>query len=88
MDQTLWDLAKPVIAGQLRTALATLGGTLIGLGALQQSDEQAFERIGVGLVLYAIPAVWSWIQKIAVSRKLAATAAAASSKAAMLAAQK
>jgi len=70
----IWVLAKPIVEGQIRTALAGLAGSLATVGAIQGSDKTAFVSIGTGIAMYAIPAVWSWWDKIGRARVLAAVA--------------
>lgn len=68
---TFWTLAKPIVAGQIRTALAGVAGSLATAGAIQGSDKTAFVSIGTGVALYLIPAAWSWIQKVGAAKVLA-----------------
>lgn len=63
MDPTIWEMAKPIIAGQLRHALTGVAGVLITKGALEGSQSDAFVSIGLGLASYAAGAGWSWWQK-------------------------
>jgi hypothetical protein len=63
MNQALFDLLKPYLAGQLRHALTVLAGALITKGALASSDANAFVTIASGLVVWGIGAGWSLLQK-------------------------
>jgi hypothetical protein len=56
-------LKGPVLAGQLRTLMAHLGGILVGVGALQENQQSQFISIGVGLATWLVMAIWSWGQK-------------------------
>jgi len=71
---TIWEFAKPVIAGQVRTALAGVAGSLVLAGAIQPGDEASFVKIGSGIAVYAVPAVWSWWEKVGKVRLLASMA--------------
>jgi hypothetical protein len=58
---TLWEVAKPIVAGQIRTTvLAPLGGALVADGAISTGDEASFIKMGTGIALWAIPAAWAW----------------------------
>jgi hypothetical protein len=57
---TIWTMAQPIVAGQIRTVLAGAAGSLVVAGAIQPGEEASFIKIGTGIVVYAIPAVWSW----------------------------
>lgn len=63
MDPTLWQMAQPIIAGQLRHVLTGLAGALVTKGALQSDQQGAFITIGLGIASYAAGAAWSWWQK-------------------------
>lgn len=63
MDPTLWQLAQPILAGQLRHALTVAAGALIARGALQSDQRGAFVTIGLGVASWAVGAGWSWWQK-------------------------
>lgn len=63
MDPTLWDMAKPIIAGQVRHALTGVAGVLVAKGALQSDQSGAFVTISLGLATYVAGALWSSWQK-------------------------
>ena len=69
--QTMWELAKPIVAGQLRTALAGLAGTLAAVGAIKGADAPAFVSITSGIVIYAVPVVWSAVVHFYAAEKTA-----------------
>lgn len=54
---------QAAIAGQVRTLLAGVAGSLVTAGALDASQSENFVMIGSGLVGYAVVAGWSWLQK-------------------------
>jgi hypothetical protein len=56
-------LKGPVLAGQVRHLVSMLAGVLVGVGALQSSQQNEFISIGVGIVMWFFAAVWSWAQK-------------------------
>ena len=60
-DDSFW---RPVIAGWIRHVLSGVGMYLVGIGALQKSDEVNFENIGVGLAMFGVAAGWSWWNKV------------------------
>lgn len=68
---TIWEMAKPIVAGQVRTALAGLAGSLVLAGAMDASESSSFVKIGTGIVIYAVPAAWSWWQKVGSVKLLA-----------------
>ena len=63
MDPTLWQIAQPILAGQLRHVLTVGAGMLIAKGAIQADQQGAFIEIGLGLATWAVGAGWSWWQK-------------------------
>ncbi len=67
----IWALAKPIVEGQIRTYMATAGGALVASGAISVGDEASFIKIGTGIAMAAIPAAWSWWDKIGRARLLA-----------------
>lgn len=69
--EAMWVLAKPIVAGQARHLMSVAGGVLIGAGALSKGDEASFIQIGTGIVMWAIPAGWSWWQKEGQTKLLA-----------------
>lgn len=71
---TIWTMAQPIVAGQIRTALAGVAGSLVVAGAIQPGDESSFVKIGTGIAVYAIPAAWSWWQKVGEVKLLAVIA--------------
>jgi len=73
---TVWTFAQPIVAGQIRTALAGFAGSLVVAGAIQPGDQASFVKIGTGIAVYAIPAAWSWWEKVGKIRLLAAVAKA------------
>jgi hypothetical protein len=68
---TIWTFAKPIIAGQVRTALAGVAASLATAGVIKGDESTAFISMGTGIVLYAIPAAWSWWQKVGSVKLLA-----------------
>lgn len=72
MDQTLFELFKPYLAGQLRHILTVLAGVLIAKGALSPADQGPFVTIASGIAFYVIGAGWSWWQKSGQAQALAA----------------
>jgi hypothetical protein len=68
---TLWQIAKPIVAGQLRTALAGAAGTLAAVGAIKGSDATEFVSITSGIVMYAIPVIWSAVAHYYAAEKTA-----------------
>jgi hypothetical protein len=66
--ESFWDLAKPIIYGQLRHALTAAAGILAARGALDPSQSGAFVDIAAGFAMYASGAGWSWWQKVGQSR--------------------
>ena len=73
---TIWVLAQPIVAGQIRTALAGVAGSLVLSGAIESSDQASFVKIGTGIALYAIPAAWSWWMHVGQVKLLALMAKA------------
>ena len=63
MNQALFDLLKPYLAGQLRHALTGMAGALVLKGIIAPSEQGPFVEIVSGMVAYAIGAGWSWYQK-------------------------
>jgi hypothetical protein len=61
---TLWEMAKPIVAGQIRTAMAGVAGGLATAGAIQGDQKTAFVSMSTGIILYIIPAAWSWWEKV------------------------
>lgn len=59
-----WDFLKPIVAGQVRHFATVAAGCLIGVGALDKNDENSFVSIAVGVIMWAIVALWSWWQKV------------------------
>lgn len=57
---TLWMMAKPILAGQLRHALGIAFGYLLAKGALQSDQQSGFIEIGMSLAGWAVVAGWSW----------------------------
>lgn len=57
------DQMKTVIAGQVRHLIGYAAGILLGVGAIQQSQEAQFISIGTSIAMWAIVASWSWWQK-------------------------
>lgn len=57
---TLWAMAKPILAGQLRHSLTVAAGAAIAHGALQADQQDAFIQIGMGVAGWAAVAAWSW----------------------------
>jgi hypothetical protein len=70
----LWPSLRPIVADQVGHLVATAGGALIGVGAIQSSDQVHFVQIGTGLIMWAIPQAWSWWNNIGRNRVLAAMA--------------
>jgi hypothetical protein len=73
---TIWVMAQPIIAGQIRTVVATGAGALVVDGAIAPSDEASAIKIGTGIVLWAIPAAWSWWEKVGKTKLIAQMAKA------------
>src|SRR5947209_15917136 len=71
MNQALFDLLKPYLAGQLRHILGVIAGALIAKGALASDEQGAFTTITSGIVFWAIAAGWSWWQKYGQAAALA-----------------
>lgn len=65
---TMWELGKPIVAGQIRTAMAGVAGSLVTVGAIQGNQETAFISMATGIAMYAIPAAWSWVSKVGWAR--------------------
>lgn len=68
---TIWEFAKPIVAGQIRTALAGVAGSLVLAGAISPGDQASFVKIGTGVAVYAIPAAWSWWKAVGSVKLLA-----------------
>lgn len=63
MDPTIWQMAQPIIAGQLRHFLTGIAGVLVTKGAIQSDQQGAFIDIAMGVAAYLVGAAWSWWQK-------------------------
>jgi uncharacterized protein (DUF736 family) len=55
----VWAMGKPIVAGQIRTIVASAGGALVAVGAVSTSEESSFITISTGIIMWAIPAAWS-----------------------------
>ena len=60
----------PEILGQVRTLLAAIGGSIVAKGYFDAAVMEAL----VGLLVLAIPAVWSWWSKRPTSTEARQTA--------------
>src|ERR1700722_12793610 len=63
MDPTTSSMVTAIILGQVRAVLTGVAGTLIGLGAIQSDQKEAFIQIVSGIVMYVVGALWSAYQK-------------------------
>jgi hypothetical protein len=57
---TLWEMSKPIVVSQAGRLATLAGGALVADGAIGQGDLPEFVKIATGIVLWAIPAAYSW----------------------------
>lgn len=70
-NSSFYDIAKPIVAGQVRHVLTGIGAVLTAKGALDPGVTGQFVEIFSGFAMYLIGAGWSWWQKIGQARVLA-----------------
>jgi hypothetical protein len=70
-NSSFYDIAKPIVAGQVRHVLSGIGAALVAKGALDPGVLGQFVEMFSGFAIYLLGAGWSWWQKIGQARLLA-----------------
>jgi hypothetical protein len=60
---SLYDEIKPIIAGQARHLATVAAGGLLTLGWLAPTKAAVFEEAAAGVLVWAVAAIWSAVQK-------------------------
>lgn len=64
-------LPKQLATAAARHLIAAAGGALVTAGAVAPNQEQQFETIALGLLVWAAGYGWSWLQKKLQQQRLA-----------------
>lgn len=67
---TIKALAKPYATAAIRHAVTGIAGALVGLGAVQASDEAKLEDIATGAAVWAVGYALSAVQKYVQNRRV------------------